>query len=65
MLTAGAELEAAAFFLLGWTRRAVRPLWELPSRVPKIGKKSKKFEKNGYLKMGLFFLKGRFFRGTF
>ena len=46
-------------------RRAVRPLWRLPSRVPKIAQKSKKFEKNGTLKIAPVFLKGRFFWDTF
>ena len=31
--------------ILDWTRRAVRPLWRLPSRVPKIAQKSKKVRK--------------------
>ena len=33
------------WLVLDWTRRAVRPLWVLPSRVPKIAQKSKKDEK--------------------
>ena len=33
-------------YILDWTRRAVRPLWGLPSRVPKIAQKSKNVRKN-------------------
>ena len=42
------------FLLLRHTyRRAVRPLWVLPSRVPKIAQNQKKCEKNGPLKTRL------------